>query len=61
MSGDFHQAGHLHLTGITLRYLMAAAWQAKEYAIVGGPAWLDSDRMTLLPILHRERRSKMSN
>jgi uncharacterized protein (TIGR03435 family) len=44
MSGDFHQAGHLHLAGIPLRYLMAAAWQVKEYAIVGGPAWLDSDR-----------------
>jgi hypothetical protein len=44
MSGDFHQAGHLHLTGIPLRYLIAAAWQMKEYAIVGGPAWLNSDR-----------------
>lgn len=44
MSGDFHQAGHLHLTGIPLRFLMAAAWQVKEYAIVGGPKWLDSDR-----------------
>jgi uncharacterized protein (TIGR03435 family) len=29
---------------IPLRFLMAAAWQVKEYAIVGGPAWLDSDR-----------------
>jgi hypothetical protein len=38
MSGDFHQAGHLHLTGIPLTYLMAAAWQVKEYAIEGGPA-----------------------
>jgi uncharacterized protein (TIGR03435 family) len=44
MSGDFQQAGHLHLTGIPLRYLMAAAWQVRQYAIVGGPSWLDSDR-----------------
>ncbi len=43
MSGDLHQAGHLHLTGISLRLLMAAAWQVKDYAIVGAPAWIDSD------------------
>jgi uncharacterized protein (TIGR03435 family) len=43
-SGDIHLAGHLRLTGMPLRLLMAAAWQVKEYAIVGGPAWVTSDR-----------------
>jgi uncharacterized protein (TIGR03435 family) len=43
MSGDLLRSGHLRLTGFPLKLLIAAAWQVKEYAIIGGPAWLESD------------------
>ncbi len=36
-------SGHVRLTGLSLRLLMSAAWEVEEYALVGGPAWLNSD------------------
>ena len=27
---------------------MASAWQVKDYAIVGGPGWVDSDRFDIV-------------
>jgi uncharacterized protein (TIGR03435 family) len=36
-------SGHIRLTGVSLKLLMSAAWEVEEYAILRGPAWLDSD------------------
>lgn len=36
--------GSLNATGITLKRLMMTAWQLQGFRIVGGPAWVDSQR-----------------
>ena len=46
-SADINLAGHVHLTAVPLRLLISAAWQVKEYAIVGAPAWVASERYDL--------------
>jgi len=48
ISGDFHAAGQLWLRNLTLKQLIAGAWHVKEYAVEGGPAWIDSDRFDVI-------------
>jgi len=48
ISGDLHAAGQLWLRNLTLKQLIAGAWHVKEYAVVGGPPWIDSDRFDVI-------------
>jgi uncharacterized protein (TIGR03435 family) len=48
ISGDLHPGGQLWLRNITLKQLIAAGWRVQEYAVTGGPAWLDSDRFDVV-------------
>lgn len=48
ISGDLHAAGQLWLRSLSLKQLIAGAWHVKEYAVVGGPAWIDSDRFDVI-------------
>jgi uncharacterized protein (TIGR03435 family) len=46
--GDLRMGGQLRLTALSLRLLIASAWQVKAYAVAGGPAWLDSERFDVI-------------
>jgi len=48
ISADLHAAGQLCLRSLTLKQFIAGAWRVKEYAVVGGPAWIDSDRFDVI-------------
>lgn len=38
-------------TDVTLKQLIEAAYDFKPYLVVGGPAWLDSDRFDISAML----------
>jgi uncharacterized protein (TIGR03435 family) len=39
--------GNLRITGATLKNLIAVAYNAREFAISGGPGWVNSDRFDI--------------
>jgi uncharacterized protein (TIGR03435 family) len=39
--------GNLRITGGTLKNLIAFAYSAREFAISGGPSWVNSDRFDI--------------
>jgi bla regulator protein blaR1 len=39
--------GNLRITGATLKNLIAVAYDAREFAISGGPGWVNSDRFDI--------------
>ncbi len=57
--------GALTATGITLKRLMMTAWQLQGFRIVGGPAWVDSQRWDVQaksgvsPAVSNDQRSEM--
>jgi uncharacterized protein (TIGR03435 family) len=42
------QAGDLNIENITLRTLIAFAYDVREFQIIGGPKWLDTDRYDIV-------------
>ncbi len=50
VTGFFFQpqpGGNLRITGATLKNLIAVAYNAREFAISGGPGWVNSDRFDI--------------
>jgi uncharacterized protein (TIGR03435 family) len=43
MPAQITPSGHVRLTGLSLRLMISVAWEVEEYAVVGGPAWRNSD------------------
>jgi uncharacterized protein (TIGR03435 family) len=48
MSGQSLPSGALNLRAVTLRLLIAGAWRLRDYAVIGGPEWVGSDRFDVI-------------
>jgi uncharacterized protein (TIGR03435 family) len=48
LSGAALPGGSISLRNLTMKLLIAGAWSVGDYAITGGPNWLDSDRFDVI-------------
>jgi len=46
-SGSHSRTGMIVLTGQTLKGLVCAAYQVKDFQVTGGPKWIDGDRFDI--------------
>jgi uncharacterized protein (TIGR03435 family) len=46
-STSINRSGRFTATNITVKTLMIVAYKLQEYQIIGGPAWMDSDRFDI--------------
>jgi uncharacterized protein (TIGR03435 family) len=44
LSAQFLPSGQVYLRNITMRLMIMSAWGVRDYAVSGGPDWIDSDR-----------------
>ncbi len=48
LAAQFLPSGQVILRNITVRQMIMSAWGVREFAVIGGPSWLDSERFDVV-------------